>query len=147
MRTTDLEGNIVEWKVKGVVAGTGHRLHSSLHKLARHLIQDEFKTIPFKEEVPIPIGNKATLFLDFYIPMQKIAIEVHGQQHYQFSMHFHQTRQAWVMSQQRDKNKAEWCEINGITLIILPYNEEDHEWTERLRRGRYGEDAEGDGVA
>jgi hypothetical protein len=29
------------------------------------------------------------------------------------------------MSRKRDKDKREWCELNEITLVELPYDEEE----------------------
>jgi very-short-patch-repair endonuclease len=144
MKVKDLTGKTVEWKIKGHVAGEGHRMSSGLAKLGREIIRSTFPTAQFKEEVPIPTG-KGTLFLDFYLPLYKMAVEVHGQQHYQFSLHFHQTRANFMKYKQRDDNKAEWCSINGITLVTLPYNEEADEWRKRLHRARCGQDEPSDG--
>lgn len=143
MKVTDLTGKTIDWKVKGFVAGDGHRQSSKLHKQGRDVIRSVFATVQFKEEVPIPTG-KTTLFLDFYIPVHKIAIEVHGRQHYEFSQHYHQTRASFLAHKQRDRDKAEWCRINGITLVTLPYNEDENEWKQRLHRARYGQDEESD---
>jgi len=146
MKITDLLGKTLEWKVKGYVAGDGHRTNSGLHNIARDTIRSVFMTVQFKEEVPIPTG-KGTLFLDFYIPVHKLAVEVHGQQHYEFNLHYHQTRANFIAHKQRDANKEEWCRINGIMLVVLPYNENEHEWKRRLGRARIGENEQSDSVA
>lgn len=146
MKTTDLLGKTVEWKIKGYVAGDGHRTNSGLHNLARTVIRSVYPTVQFKEEVPIPTG-KGNLILDFYMPVHQLAVEVQGQQHYEFSLHYHQTRANFLLHKQRDAHKAEWCEINGINLVILPYNEDENEWKRRLCRASHGEDAEGSKAA
>ena len=143
MKITNLLGKTIKWKIGGYVAGDGHRNTSQLHKDCRVCIRSIFKLVQFKEEVPIPTG-KTTLFLDFYIPVHKMAIEVHGEQHYKYIQHFHQTAANFMSHKQRDKDKATWCEINGITLITLPYNESQDEWRERIHRARHGKDEEGD---
>lgn len=143
MKITDLLGKTVEWRIKGYVAGDGHRKNSSLHNTARGVIRGEFPTVQFKEEVPIPTG-KGTLFLDFYIPVHQIAIEVHGQQHYEFNVHFHQTKANFMSHRQRDADKAEWCRMNGIILIALPYNEDENEWKCRIQQSRYGQNEPSD---
>lgn len=142
MKVTDLNGKTSKWRIKGFVAGDGHRASSNLHKVGREVIRSLFPTLQFKEEVPIDTG-KGTLFLDFYIPIHKMAVEVHGKQHYSFSLHFHQTRANFLYYKQRDQYKAEWCDINNIKLVVLPYNEEADEWRKRLHRAWCGQDEQG----
>ena len=145
MKVVDLTGKEREWKVKGYPAGDGHRVNSNLHKLGREAIRAVFPTIQFKEEVPIPVDNKKTLFLDFYLPIHRIAVEVHGKQHFAFSLHFHQTRAGFIQYKQRDQDKADWCSINNIKLVVLPENEDFDEWKRRLQSIRRGENEDGDG--
>lgn len=63
------------------------------------------------------------LYVDFFMPRSMVAIEVHGQQHYAYNAHFHGSRQKFVESQQRDSRKKEWCQVNGITLVEIAFNE------------------------
>jgi hypothetical protein len=129
MRVIDFGGREHNWPPSmGRVNKTAKK--SDLHIRCRKILHRLYGTQPILEEVPIPVKTK--LFLDFYLPLQQVAVECHGRQHYEFIPHFHGTRRAFVSSQQRDRDKAEWCNINNITLIILPYTETDSEWTTRL---------------
>tara|TARA_R100000656_G_scaffold123878_1_gene100949 strand:- start:170 stop:445 length:276 start_codon:yes stop_codon:yes gene_type:complete len=74
------------------------------------------------EEVPLP-GTR--LFADFYIPDRQIIIEVHGRQHYEFVAHFHGSRMGFLQSKANDDLKREWCVLNNIQLIVLPYDKKD----------------------
>jgi hypothetical protein len=63
--------------------------------------------------------------------MIKTCVEVHGEQHYSFTPHYHRDNLAFVKAQKRDKIKKEWCEINNIKYIELAYNEQD-KWEELI---------------
>ena len=39
---------------------------------------------------------------------------------------------SFLKAQKKDREKVEWCELNNIKLIELPYNESTDEWTKRL---------------
>jgi hypothetical protein len=56
------------------------------------------------------------LYLDFFIPSLKLVVEVNGRQHETFVPHFHGTKRDFVLQQQRDRRKAEWCLKNGFEL-------------------------------
>ena len=128
----DVEGNQIEWKVKGQEITVDKRSRSALHKQARIVISDRFPALRIIEEVPIPVRPKQTLFLDFYLPLRKLAIEVHGEQHYKYIAHFYKTPLAFAKQRRRDREKVEWCEQNGIEMVILPYNTID-DWENLIR--------------
>ena len=71
---------------------------------------------------------------DFYLPDLNICIEYDGKQHYQFVDTWHENEEVFQKSIQRDKEKTEYCENNGIQLIRIPYYEYDNLNTEYLRR-------------
>ncbi len=100
--------------------------------MTREIIKEIYPTCRFYEEVPIIVENKKKLFLDFYIPTFGLAIEVHGQQHYNFTAMFHKNKLDFLMAQANDNKKAEWCELNGINLIVLAYNEKEEEWKRKV---------------
>jgi hypothetical protein len=58
-------------------------------------------------------------YIDFFLPLRKIALEIHGRQHFEFIKHFHGSPQGFKQSQIRDKNKIKWCEINNIQLYSV----------------------------
>lgn len=57
--------------------------------------------------------------LDFYIEELRIAIEVQGQQHFQFVPFFHKDYDDFNAQQERDKDKAMLCRKNGIQLFHI----------------------------
>lgn len=131
MFVEDLEGNVSQWRARGKEVVKDRRRTSGLHRTARELIKERFPTHLVQEEVPIKTRPRTTLFLDFFLPLRKLAIEVHGQQHYKFSSLFHSTPSDFLHQKRCDKDKAEWCDINGLELIVLPYDQVD-DWSELL---------------
>ena len=133
MRTRDLRGNLIVWKPSGqIVRASDNRPRSKLHAEARKIIYELFPTMQILEEVPIkPRGT--TQYIDFYINQIKLAIEVHGQQHYKFNTMFHASAQDFLNQRKKDSDKKEWCEINNITYIELPYNKKVEEWIEIIQ--------------
>lgn len=133
MKVRDLEGNISTWKLTGqIVTATDKRSRSKLHVKARKILYEMFPTMKILEEVPInPRGNK-TQYLDFYINQIKLAVEVHGQQHYKFNTMFHASARDFLNQKKNDADKQEWCWLNNITHIELPYNEDIEEWKNKI---------------
>ena len=109
---------------------------SSYHKRARIILKELFPCDLIFEEVTLP-GSKSefgTLFADFLIPAQRIIVEVHGEQHYTYNQFLHGDRQGFLNSKKRDRIKMDWCELNNITLIELPFGETDEQWRERFKQ-------------
>lgn len=127
MNIRDLDGNLISWHITGNISKDTTIKKSNYHLKARELIKKLFPTMQILEEVPINIRKSETLYLDFYIPLTKKCIEVHGEQHYEFTPFYHPNRLSFLKAQKRDKEKKEWCEINGIRYIELPYNQTE-EW-------------------
>lgn len=128
----DLDDITHKWSLKGHIAKGSAKNKSSLHLQARALIRDLFPTFQILEEVGIPVRKNETLFLDFYLPLTKTCIEVHGEQHYKFVQFYHNNTLGFLKHKKRDQMKKEWCEKNDIYYIELPYNESIDEWTKRL---------------
>lgn len=59
------------------------------------------------------------LSLDFYNANKKIAIEVQGAQHFQYTPFFHNTRGSYLKQIKRDVSKINFCEINQINLVEI----------------------------
>lgn len=127
MLVKDLDGNTYNWLLTGNMAKGKITNKSSYHLRARTLIAEAYPTLQILEEVPIQLRKNETLYLDFYLPLKKICIEVHGEQHYKFVPFYHQNILNFLKAQKRDREKQEWCENNGIKYIVLSYNKED-EW-------------------
>lgn len=132
MDIVDLDGNTQKLSLKGHIAKGSMKNKSSLHLEARKLIKKIFPTMQILEEVGVPIRKNETLFLDFYIPLTKTCIEVHGEQHYKFVQFYHNTTLGFLRHKKRDKDKKEWCQKNEIKYIELPYDEKPEQWEERL---------------
>ena len=128
MTVKDLDGNIQAWHLTGHIAKGRLVNKSSFHLRARQLLVKEFPTLQILEEVPISIRRSETLYLDFYLPLKKTCIEIHGEQHYKFIPFYHNNILGFIKSQKRDRDKTEWCSINGINQIIFPYNKNIAEW-------------------
>jgi hypothetical protein len=125
MLVTDLNGEQYEWKMKGKEVRIDKRPRSSLHKTAREILKDRFPTLVLLEEVPIKVGRRRTLYLDFYLPLRRTAIEVQGEQHFKFSSLYHSSASDFRKQVGNDNDKSEWCEINGIDLVIFAFNNQD----------------------
>tara|TARA_R100001230_G_C5556573_1_gene82519 strand:- start:421 stop:552 length:132 start_codon:yes stop_codon:yes gene_type:complete len=39
----------------------------------------------------------------------------------------------FAKAKKRDREKLEWCELNGITVVELSYEEDEDEWRTRLK--------------
>jgi len=133
MQIKTLDGQLLNWQLTGHYAHATLENKSSFHTRARQILKDCYPTLQILEEVPIQARKKETYYLDFYIPMLKTAVEVHGEQHYKFVQFYHHNQFGFIKSQKRDREKREWCEINGIKYIEFPYTETDEEWKTKIQ--------------
>lgn len=99
---------------------------SKPHSNALSLLLEIFPDTPIFEELAIP-GCNFRMYLDIFLPKIPLAIEVHGQQHYEFTPFFHKSKADFLLSRRRDRDKQEWCKLNLIPMAILPYDQE-HTW-------------------
>ena len=132
MLIKDLDGNSHNWQLTGNMSKGKISNKSSLHLSTRSLLIKYYPTLQILEEVPIPLRKNETLYLDFYLPLNKTCIEVHGEQHYKFIPFYHSNILNFLKSQKRDREKQEWCELNAIKYIALRYDENETEWLERI---------------
>jgi very-short-patch-repair endonuclease len=113
------------------------RKRSKYHIRARNLLREIFHSYRILEEVKLPgstaLNRKSVLYLDFYIPSIKMAVEVHGGQHYEYCPFFHKSKADFLKAKARDEDKIEWCELNEIQIVTLKFSESDHEWRERIK--------------
>lgn len=101
-----------------------NRYKINWHEPSASKIQTEVKVFlyPFwkncivLEEFVIP-GSR--LRCDFINLNKKIAIEVHGEQHFEYNKHFHRSRFGWMASIKRDMGKLNWLENEGFRVIEL----------------------------
>jgi hypothetical protein len=100
------------------------RAKSAPHQKALSLLLEILPGVVIFEEVTLP---GCGLYLDIFLPSISLAVEVHGRQHYEFVPFFHKTKADFLLARKRDRDKLEWCNLNDITLVVLPYDGED-EW-------------------
>lgn len=130
MKILGLNGRSYNWNIKHRPKRNASKLHTQVRKLLHEL----FPLDIINEEVVLP-GSKTKgqpLTADFYIHTRRLMIEVHGQQHYEYSPYFHKDRIDFAQGQHRDRLKRSWCENNNIRLVELPYNETKELWTQRI---------------
>lgn len=133
MQIKTLDGQTQNWQLTGHYAHAKLENKSSLHLKARQILKNCYPTLQVLEEVPVPIKRSDSYYIDFYIPMLKTAVEVHGEQHYKFVQFYHNNQLGFLRSQKRDREKREWCELNNIRYIELPFTESENEWEVRIR--------------
>lgn len=132
MKVIDLDGVHGDWHLRGHIAKGRLYNKSSLHLETRKLLLELFPTLQILEEVPIHTRRSETLYLDFYMPLIKTCIEVHGEQHEKFVPFYHGNMMNFIKSKKRDSDKKQWCEINSIKLIELYYNEPIEVWKRKI---------------
>ena len=130
MLIKNLDGKELAWnpRGKGQLFNTNA---SSPHSVTRDLLVKKYPTMTILEEVSIPVRSRKTLYFDFYIPMIRTAVEVHGAQHFSFNSHFHKSKKDFFNQKKNDRDKLEWCEINNIELIELRFDEEK-DWVNQI---------------
>ena len=137
LKALGFDGRERNWNLsKCVVVGDDARPRSNLHILARKVLHEQFPYDTILEEVPLPGSHKpsrkSTLFVDFLIPSVSLAVEVHGRQHFEFVAYFHGDVRGFRKSKARDRDKANWLDINSIVLIVLKFSETEDEWRKRI---------------
>jgi hypothetical protein len=128
MIITDLDGKQSNWKMRRGKA----KKSSSLHLYAYELVRSIYPSDNIIEEITIPLTRKSKVFGDIYIPGRRKLIEVHGEQHYNYTPFFYSSKLDFLKAQKRDRDKQEWCEINDIQYVELPYNEKE-KWDDLIR--------------
>jgi hypothetical protein len=133
MKIRDLDGHIDTWKTEGTVIRSGDtRPRSQLHLNARSILRDTYPTLQICEEVRVQLRYNKQIFIDFYINTIKTVIEVHGPQHYKFNSLYHTCAQDFLNQRNRDIELQEWCIVNNLSYIELPFNENEQQWTSRI---------------
>ena len=85
----------------------------------RHVLENSY--INFEQEYSfINCRDKNPLPFDFYLPDYNILIEYQGAQHYDVVKKFGGL-DGFLLRKKHDKIKLEYCLLNNIILIIIPY--------------------------
>lgn len=130
MKVKGLDGRIYQWKLQGKTP-TMDEGGSAGHVRARILLRKLFPCEVRREEIRLP--GSGGLTADFVLLSNKLVVEVHGRQHYEFVHHFHGTRRGFIEAQIRDRRKRQWCNNNGLIYCELPDTESDDQWTVRIK--------------
>ncbi len=93
------------------------------------VVDETFPNEIILEEFYVP-GDR--LYLDFFLPRKKIAVEAQGNQHYEFSKFFHGTQENFKLSQARDRKKRLWCTFNDIKLVIIKQDDKAEDIIKKL---------------
>ena len=134
MKALGLDEQYHNWKITGhIPKNNDGRGRSEYHLRARSLLKKIFPTCQILEEIPAPVRKGQVLYLDFFLPLHNLCIEVHGEQHYKFIPFYHGSSLGFAKSKKRDREKLEWCKINGIVVVEFPYNEDDNDWERRIK--------------
>lgn len=135
MKVVGIDGRTYTWNV---LKDHKRKNPSSLHLRARNLLKKMFPMTAVQEELILPGTGFNSLTCDFFLPTYLLMVEVQGEQHSKYTPHFHGagTVGNWnfARAKKRDRMKEEWCSINDIDLVQLPFNESDEEWRERIER-------------
>lgn len=123
MKLLNLKGQIVNVDVRQSTYPLRDVSKSKLQKLTQLRLLFLYPNATILEEFTVP---NERLFLDFYIPLKKLAVEVQSIIHEKPVLHFHKSMDGFGKQIKRDRRKAEFCEINGIKLIEI-WTEEDLE--------------------
>lgn len=87
-------------------------------------IAEKLTGYAFPKQRPSFLKNVITdskLELDCYCSQLNVAIEYNGRQHYDYTPHFHSSKDAYYNTRYRDDMKSRLCKENGVNLIIVPY--------------------------
>ncbi len=131
MKVVGLDGRNYNWPLHNrSPLGSDPTRRSSGHLRARALLEALFPSDRRLEEVPLP--GTGGLRADFVLPGRRLVAEVQGRQHGAYVPHFHRTEVGFLGSLGRDRRKAQWCELNDLTLVELDDDESDEQWRERI---------------
>ena len=138
MKAAGFSGREYTWNLsKYDVYDNDQKKRSKYHLRARKLLKEIYHSYRILEEVKLPGSTashrRSVLYLDFFIPNLRLGIEVHGQQHYEYSPFFHKNKASFLKGQSRDEDKLKWCELNNIELVVLKYSDNEDDWRNTIK--------------
>jgi hypothetical protein len=105
-----------KWPLKSEAA-----CRSKIQHMVGKLIKKKYPLDPILEDVSLP---RSRLSLDFFLPQRRIAVEVQGVQHKEYTPFFHKTKSSFDDQLKRDEEKELFCELNNINLIYINNEQE-----------------------
>lgn len=92
----------------------------------REILSDLYQTDFIKQRIYYDLTNKLKFFeLDGLNSNLKLAFEYHGKQHFVYPNFWHNSKQEFLEQLDRDIKKRQYCKLNGIQLIEIPYTENE----------------------
>lgn len=115
-------------KSKSELIESASDFHNDMRSI---LLKGSFSGIEAYQEVPIQFWDpecRDTLFIDWFLPLFDIAIELHGEHHYKAvrwsnTMTESEARLALLTQRTRDNNKKTILNSFGVSLIEIPYKD------------------------
>jgi hypothetical protein len=99
------------------------RKQSKGHKKIVDLYKELFPNHRIEENVSLPnfeIGHKKTnVEFDVVNFAQHVIIEIDGEHHRKYVPYFHKNMNSFIEQRKRDKEKEDWAQKNGWTLIRI----------------------------
>lgn len=95
------------------------------HSLGEEKIRQLLNSLNISFKTEYVFNNLKNRRFDFFLPDYNICIEYNGKQHYSFIKTWHETEEKFLEAQNRDLEKIEFCKLNNIKLIIIPYTDYD----------------------
>jgi hypothetical protein len=129
MKITMLDGHQKVWYPS---SNTTDKKKSKLQVRAVEVIKQLLPSTMVLEEVSVPVDRKKTLYLDIFLSIHRLALEIQGQQHGLKRINFFQTKHQHNRQLENDDKKRQWCELNNIQLIYLNHDEEK-QWEQILK--------------
>jgi hypothetical protein len=96
--------------------------YSKLHNATYQEVKKLFPHYRIRENVRpdwLMSSNLTKLELDIFISEINLAIEIQGEQHYEFNSFFHKTYDDFLAQKQRDQEKRDLCYGKGIKLVEI----------------------------
>ena len=117
MRLYNINGKLVNKNVTKYRVDWQGKSASKIQFKVKQFFETYWKYHIVYEEFPV-YGTR--LRVDLINFTKKIAVEVHGNQHFNFNKFFHgNSRAKYLQSMKRDWQKAEWLESNDINLVEI----------------------------
>lgn len=132
MKITGLDNKEYSWSPSHKSIKTDKR--SKLHEKAKNLLTNLYPNDMIIEEIVLPGSGHPPLRADIFLPMRRIMVEVHGEQHFEYNKFFFKDKGQFFKARARDRKKIEWCNINDIMLVEFNFNESEDEWKMKLRQ-------------
>lgn len=117
MRLYNTRGRLVNKNVEKFRIQWDEKSRSNIQFQVKQFLKPFWLGHVVYEEFPV-YGSR--LKVDIINFTRRIAIEVHGNQHFKFNKFFHNDRRSnWLNSLKRDDDKLVWLEKNGIFVVEI----------------------------